>query len=140
MSPSLVLGPVLRYAGTTTATVWVETDSPADVDVLGRHARTFQVEGHHYALVVVEDLLPGSITPYEVRLDDAVVWPPTDGRPPCVIHTRHGERKAKLAFGSCRVGAPQAPPYTLLPSEDEAGVGTDALWAYSRELQFSLPV
>ena len=73
MSPSLVLGPVLRYAGTTTATVWVETDSSADVDVLGRLARTFQVDGHHYALVVVEDLLPGSVTPYEVRLDDAVV-------------------------------------------------------------------
>ena len=135
MSPSLVLGPVLRYAGTTTATVWVETDSPTDVEVLGRHARTFQVEGHHYALVVIEDLPPGSITPYDVRLEDAVVWPPADGRPPCVIHTRHGEREAKLAFGSCRVGAPQTPPHTLLPAEDEAGVGTDALWAYSRELQ-----
>ncbi len=135
MSASLVLGPLLRYAGTTTATVWVETDRPTDVDVLGRHARTFQVEGHHYALVVVEDLPPGSITSYEVRLDDAVVWPPSDGRPPCVIHTRQGEREARLVFGSCRVGAPQAPPYTLLPAEDEAGVGTDALWAYSRELQ-----
>ena len=61
--------------------------------------------------MVVEDLPPGSITPYEVRLDDAVVWPPADGRPPCVIRTRHCEREAKLVFGSCRVGAPQSPPY-----------------------------
>jgi hypothetical protein len=131
----LVLGPLLRYAGTTTATVWVETDRPTEVEVLGARARTFQVEGHHYALVLVEGLEPGSVTPYEVRLDGGVVWPPSDGRPASAIHTREGERQSRLAFGSCRTGAPQRRPYTLLPSEHEAGVGVDALWAYSRQLQ-----
>jgi hypothetical protein len=132
---ALVLGPLLRYTGMTTATVWVETDATAEVAVLGHRAPTFEVEGHHYALVVIDDLEPGSVTPYEVRLDGAVVWPPPDGRPPCAIHTRSGERHSRLIFGSCRVGAPERRPYTLLPSQDAAGVGVDALWAYSRRLQ-----
>ena len=135
MTSSLVLGPLLRYAGTTTATVWVETDSASEVEVLGRRASTFEIEGHHYALVVVDGLEPESTIPYEVRLDGAVVWPPADGRPPCAIRTRHGERRANLVYGSCRVGAPERPPYTSLPSEDPLGVGVDALWAYSRQLQ-----
>jgi hypothetical protein len=41
----------------TTAAVWVEIDGPAEVDVLRDTARTFRVAGHHYALVVVRDLL-----------------------------------------------------------------------------------
>ena len=131
----LVLGPLLRYTGTTQATVWVETDAPCEVAVLGARQRTFCVEGHHYALVVVGDLVPGSITPYEVRLNDDVVWPPDDGRLPSQIVTRQGERQARLVFGSCRVGAPQSPPFTLSPDEDPAGFGIDALWAYSRGLQ-----
>ena len=68
-NPQIVVGPLLRYVGTTTATVWVETDRAAVVEVLGHEARTFHVLGHHYALVVLEDLEPGSVTPYDVRLD-----------------------------------------------------------------------
>ncbi len=133
--PGLVLGPLLRYTGSTTATVWVETDSACEVEVLDHRTRTFEVEGHHYALVVVDNLPPGSTIPYEVRLEGEVVWPPGDGRPPCAIRTRHGERQANLVFGSCRIGAPERPPYVLPPTEDGAGVGIDALWAYSRQLQ-----
>ena len=48
---------------------------------------------------------------------------------------REGERQARLVFGSCRVGAPETPPYTLSPSDDPKGLGVDALWAYSRRLQ-----
>ena len=33
MTPNLILGPLLRYAGTTDATVWVETDAPCEVEV-----------------------------------------------------------------------------------------------------------
>jgi hypothetical protein len=132
---TLVLGPLLRYVGSTSATVWVETDQAVEVDVLGHRARTFAVDGHHYALVVVDGLAPGSVVPYEVRLDGIVVWPPVDGRPPCAIHTRHGERQSRLIFGSCRVGAPQRAPYTSSPAEDPLGLGVDALWAYSRQLQ-----
>src|SRR3954452_25154271 len=80
--PVLLLGPLLRHVDPVSATVWVETDRPCDVDVLGRRARTFCVDGHHYALVVVEDLEPGSTTPYEVRLDDVQVWPPQDSAVP----------------------------------------------------------
>src|SRR5690349_16801760 len=107
--PVLVLGPLLRYVGTTMATVWVETSAPTTLEVLGHRARTFQVHGHHYALVVIEGLTPGTVTPYDVRLDGEVVWPPADGRPLPAIHTREGERSALLAFGSCRVMAPNEP-------------------------------
>lgn len=131
----LILGPLLRYVGTTTATVWVETDASAVVEVLGHHADTFQVLGHHYALVLVENLEPGSINPYEVRLHGRKVWPPIDGRPGSAIRTREGERQARLIFGSCRVGAPERSPYTLAPSDHPHGLGVDALWTYSRQLQ-----
>ena len=131
----LVLGPLLRYVGSTTATVWLETDAPTTVEVLGHRAATFQVFGHHYALVVIEDLTPGSVNPYEVKLEGSVVWPPPDGRPAPVIRTREGEREARLVFGSCRVASPEHPPYTLAPSDHPQGLGVDALWAYSRRLQ-----
>src|SRR5688500_6730615 len=49
--PGLVIGPLLRYVGATEATVWVETDGPCRVEVLGRSVDTFAIEGHHYALV-----------------------------------------------------------------------------------------
>ena len=48
---NLVLGPLLRYAGNTDATVWVETDAACEVEVLGCSSRTFRVGSHHYALV-----------------------------------------------------------------------------------------
>jgi PhoD-like phosphatase len=137
-APALVLGPMLRYAGRTEATVWVEVDRSCEVEVLGHTARTFEVYGHHYALVSLTDLPEASILEYEVRLDGAAVWPPPGGeRPPSTIHTRQGEDQARLVFGSCRVGAPQREPYTLPPGE-EHGFGVDALWAYSRRLQGGL--
>ena len=133
--PGLLLGPLLRYTGSTQATVWVETDGPCEVAVLAARARTFCVEGHHYALVVLQDLEEGAVRPYEVHLDGERVWPPDDGRPPSTIHTREHERRARLVFGSCRVGDPACEPYTLPPSEHELGFGIDALWAFSRRLQ-----
>jgi hypothetical protein len=132
---ALVLGPLLRYTGSTQATVWVEVDAPCEVAVLDARQRTFCVEGHHYALVVLSDLEEGSVRPYEVHLDGELVWPPEDGRPPSTIHTREHERRAHLVFGSCRVGDPERLPYTLAPSEHEHGFGIDALWALSRRLQ-----
>ena len=132
---SLVLGPLLRYVGRTQATVWVETDAACRVEILGQAAPTFEVRGHHYALVPLTDLPEGAVTEYEVRLDGEPVWPlPSGGHPPSAIRTREGEDHARLVFGSCRVGAPQREPYTLPPGE-EHGFGVDALWAYSRRLQ-----
>ncbi len=43
----LVLGPLLRYAGTESARFWVETSAPREVEILGHRAATFAVEGHH---------------------------------------------------------------------------------------------
>ena len=132
---TLVLGPLLRYVGSTQATVWVETDAACEVSVLEHRARTFHVEGHHYALVVIDDLEPASVTPYAVHLDGEPVWPPEGERPPSAIHTRDHERRARLVFGSCRVGAPERPPYTLGTDEHPEAFEIDALWAFSRRLQ-----
>jgi hypothetical protein len=134
--PELVLGPLLRYTGRTEATIWVEADRACEVGVLGRTAPTFEVRGHHFAVVGLTDLPEGDVIPYAVTLDGEHVWPvPGDPRPPCAIHTRRGEHRARLVFGSCRVGAPEREPYTLPPDAHEEAFGVDALWAYSRRLQ-----
>ena len=132
----LVLGPLLRYVDETQATIWVETDSPCRVEVLGRTAETFCICGHHYALVFLEDLEPGSTTPYEVRLDRELVWPdPDSGLPPSVIRTIDPAREIRMAFGSCRVTVPHDPPWCLSKDEDEErGRGNDALRTYALQM------
>jgi hypothetical protein len=133
--PRLLVGPLLRYVGRTTATVWVETDAACEVTVLGQSARTFEVCGHHYALVPLVGLPENTVIEYDVRVDGEVAWPEAgSSHPPSTIHTREGEHRARLVFGSCRVGAPEREPYTRPPGE-EHGFGVDALWAYSRRLQ-----
>ena len=101
--PALVLGPMLRYVSETEATIWVETDRECQVEILGRTAPTFEVAGHHYGLVVIEDLTPGSEHEYQVALDGTACWPlPDDGFPPSVLRTLGAGRPTRLAFGSCR--------------------------------------
>jgi phosphodiesterase/alkaline phosphatase D-like protein len=128
----LRLGPVLRYVDETSATVWVETEGAAEVaveagDVTAR-TRTFVAHGHHYALVEVAGLPPGTATPYRVLVDNAVVWPPDDpdvaGLPAPVIPTLEPGKPLRVAFGSCRVSV----------SHDEQGnadFGVDALRAFA---------
>ena len=83
-----MLGPVLRHVSRHTATVWVETDRACTVEVLGHREPTFRVAGHHYALVCVRGLAPGTSTPYEVLLDGERVWPaPRSTDPPSRIRT-----------------------------------------------------
>jgi len=126
--PVLVLGPLLRHVDPVSATVWVEADRPCTVGVLGRTARTFCVGGHHYALVVVEDLEPGSTTPYEVHLDDVRVWPPRDSAfPPSRIRTPGREGAFRIAFGSCRYASPRT-------VEDSEGIPPDALDLYASQV------
>src|SRR3954454_9742651 len=99
--PVLLLGPLLRHVDPVSATVWVEPDGAGEVEVRGRRARTFCVGGHHYALVVVEDLEPGSTTPYEVHLDDALVWPPQRSAfPPGRIRTPGDPGESRVPSGS----------------------------------------
>ncbi len=126
----LVLGPLLRYVSDTEATVWVETAAPCTVTVLGRDATTFEVAGHHYALVLLERLEPGTTTPYEVHLDGVSSWPrPDDPYPPCVIRTHTEDESLRLAFGSCRVSVPHTTPYVLSKDDDDRGREVDALLA-----------
>ncbi len=129
---SLVLGPLMRYVDTTTAAVWVETGHAARVRVVagGRdfETSTFAAHGHHYALVDVTGLEPGSKTRYTVAVDGRPVWPPVSGPgselPASVIATLEPGKPLRLAYGSCRTSV----------THDEKGNrthGVDALRALS---------
>ncbi|MFI5957261.1 alkaline phosphatase D family protein [Cryptosporangium sp. NPDC051539] len=128
----LELGPVLRHVTETSVTVWVETDAACEVDVLGRTARTFQVHGHHYALVVVDGLEPGTQKQYEVKLDEVVVWPlPGADYPPSILRTLAPDRPQRLIFGSCRHATPDA--------LEQLGYEPDALDTYSQRMATQEP-
>ena len=133
---TLLLGPLLRYADITTATVWVETAAPAEVRVHGQAVRTFEVEGHHFGYVVVEGLEPGTDEAYDVVLDGERVWPlPEDPRPAPRLRTARPGEQLDLVFGSCRTDRPHERPWTLQVGEHPDGVGVDALHALSLQLQ-----
>jgi hypothetical protein len=120
---ALVLGPLLRHVGERTATVWVETSEPCEVRVLDVTTPTFTVHGHHFALVELENLEPGSETPYEVMLGGTSVWPePGSAFPQSVIRTL-GDGARNIAFGSCRIS----------PGSNEVHK-VDALQAYAHSL------
>jgi hypothetical protein len=129
---ALILGPVLRHVGHDTATVWVETDRPCRAEVLGCTERTFEVAGHHYALVRVQGLAPGSVFEYDVRLDGVQAWPlPESDDPPSRIRTLARDRPLRIAFGSCR--------FTTGRSVDAPQLyGVDALDAYAVRLRGEL--
>jgi len=130
---SLLLGPLLRHVGRHHATLWVETDGPCTVEVLGRREPTFTMAGHHYALVRVEDLPAGTATPYEVRLDGDLAWPPSGSPYPAGrIRTLEESRPVRLSFGSCRYAAMSAQP-------DGTGMPPDALDGYARRLATTPP-
>ncbi len=135
MAPSLLLGPLLRYVGESEATVWVETDGACEVEVLGSRARSFRIAGHHYAIVVINGLEPGSVQQYEVALDGERRWPePGSPFPPSVIRTLTSERGMRVVFGSCSVTAPPEPPYSLPRRDDRRGLGVGALYALASRL------
>jgi hypothetical protein len=132
----LVLGPLVRYVDATSTTVWVETRDAARVVLRTEDgswdARTFAVHGHHYALVEVDGLEPGTIAPYTVDVDGERVWPPAAGSdgadyPPSVLTTLKRDKPVRLAFGSCRTSV----------GHDESGNkthGTDALRALALKM------
>ncbi len=137
---TLVLGPLLRYTGAHDATIWVETDGPCEVEVAvdgtAHRARTFSVEGHHYALVLIRDLEPGSYYEYSVALDGEQVWPEESYPfPPPAIRTIAPDGKLDLAFGSCRVFAPHEPPYTLKRGLAKGRYERDALYALALRMR-----
>ena len=76
---ALRLGPLLRHVGERDATIWLETTGACTVtvraDAVVATDRTFQVAGHHYAIVVVTGLEPASSVAYSIELDGDPVWP-----------------------------------------------------------------
>lgn len=135
----LVLGPLLRHVGERDATVWIETDRACRASVqagaVEAGSDTFQVGGHHYALVVIEGLEPGTDTPYTLSLDGELVWPTVDGSLPAPsIRTLGGAGPLSIVFGSCRLSLPHEEPFTLPKDEDDRGRGKDALWRLARRM------
>jgi hypothetical protein len=143
--PSLVLGPMARWASTDQATVWVETDAHCEVEVRpetgeGSRTKTFEVEGHHYAILRVGELPEDAATPYTVVLDGEQVWPPPDSPfPPSTLRTHSAKGEARVVFGSCRVAYPHEPPWSLTPDESEHGRELDALRAIALRMAESDP-
>ncbi len=136
----LVLGPLLRHVGEVDATVWVETDGPCEVEVLGHLARTFHVAGHHYALVAIADLQAGESYEYRVALDGERRWPdPASSFPASQIRTLDPDRSLRVAFGSCRAAAPHQGPHVLERAEHPLGRGVDALQALAMRMREQPP-
>ena len=126
----LILGPLLRYVSETEAVIWVEADEPCEVEVLGHREPTFEVAGHHFGLVIVEGLEPGSTTEYGVALDGEERWPEAESElPPSAIRTLGGDEPLRLSFGSCRVSLPHHAPFTLTKDEHDEAREMDALFA-----------
>lgn len=136
--PGLLIGPLLRYVDEGRATVWVETDRPCAVAVLAADVRstttTWSVHGHHYALVLLDGLPEGQVTPYTVELDGVAVWPLADSPyPPSVIRTTDLDGTYRIAFGSCRRSAPFDTRYL-------EELGADALVALADRMVLEDPV
>lgn len=137
---TLSLGPILRHVDERSATVWLEVARPSEVTILDHSTPTFTVEGRHYALVVIEGLEPGRSYPYEVRVDDEVVWPDPDSEfPASVIRTAYDGMEPRVLFGSCRAAAPHHPPFSLERTMDHEARGVDALWAHAHRMREQPP-
>ncbi len=131
MTARLLLGPLLRHVGTTTAAVWVQADRPAEVEVLGCRASTFTVCGQHYALVEVSGLDPGSTRTYQVHLDGELAWPlPGSPWPDSRIRTRGSGAVVRVVFGSCRRAKSENPA---------KAEGVDALDVHARRMADTAP-
>ncbi|MET1021319.1 MAG: alkaline phosphatase D family protein [Arthrobacter sp.] len=125
----LVLGPMVRYVDETSASVWVETGSAARVAVRagGRQwsASTFAVHGHHYALVELDGLDPGTVTSYVLDVNGTQAWPePSSGFPPSTIATLAPGKPLRMAYGSCRTSVPH-------DASGNRTHGVDSLRAYA---------
>ena len=120
---------IRRLGVGTSATVWVEADRPCTAEVRcadggGGSAPTFQIAGHHYALVPVTGPAPGTATAYEVLLD---------GEPGVAARPTRPSRRARSAppagpGDERRAGSPSAPAAgRRRPPASTDPVGPDAL-------------
>ena len=123
---------MMRYVDAVSASIWVETRHAASGVVHAGNrswtARTFAVHGHHYALVPVDGLEPGTVTPYTVQVGGAEVWPAADSvYPASVITTLAPAAPMRLSFGSCRTSVPH-------DRQGNRTHGVDALRAYALQM------
>jgi PhoD-like phosphatase len=120
--------------------VWVETSAPCEVEVLGTTERTFEVEGHHFALVHATGLPAEGATPYVVHLDGERVWPPPEWSwPSSCARTVADDHGLRICFGSCRCTYPNEPPWTLTKDQDADGREHDALRALAMRMRDADP-
>ena len=123
---------MLRFIGETEATVWVEMDEVCEVEILGTKAATFEVKGHHFALVALEGLEVGVPREYEVAVEGRRVWPPEGYEfPHPQIRTIAPDDDLRLLFGSCRCSAPHHWPHTTQRWWNKKGRGIDALHTFA---------
>ena len=138
--PEPVVRPLLRWFGEDTAPVWVETRAAREVGVLGTTTATFCVAGHHFGLVALSGLEPGTTREDDVRLDGQVRWPEPGSRfPPSTICTIDPGRPLELVFGSCRVAVPHDAPHCLAKDDHDEGREVDALFALAHRMRQSPP-
>jgi len=133
--PEVLVGPMLRFVGETEATVWVEMDAACEVEILGTSVPTFEVKGHHFALVALEGLEVGVPQEYEVAVDGECVWPPEGYEfPHPQIRTIARDDDLRLLFGSCRCSAPHHWPHTTQRWWNRKGRGIDALHTFAQRM------
>ena len=132
---SLVLGPMLRHVGATSATIWVETAHPATVTVLGTSTPTFTRAG--------PSLRPGDRRGARAGLDRRVRRARRRAarlararQRPAAEHHQDGRRHRRRPVRSDRA-APLRPTSPRTCSElavDERGRGVDTLWAHAARM------
>ncbi|SIS22376.1 DUF7800 domain-containing protein [Williamsia sterculiae] len=135
VAPSLILGPIVRYVDEHRATMWFETSRPATVVVSTATAaaveeQTWDVHGHHYAMLILEGLPAGTEVSYAVDLRCGEitqrVWP--EAGDSAVIATLSTSTPVRMAFGSCRRG-------DGYESETLEEIGADALVGLSHRVR-----
>ena len=103
--------------------------------VLGCAAPTFEVCGHHYAIVPVAGLEPDTRYPYQVQVDGERVWPPrVSPHPESFVRTRgpQSARRHRIIFGSCRYPK-------VVVAKQARQLGIDALDAYAARMSRQSP-
>ena len=127
----LVLGPILRHVDADAATVWVETDAPCEVTILGTPSRPSRSRATTSRSSRSKGLDPGESTAYEVELDGetrlARARRSLPARPASSRSPR--ARASRFIFGSCRVSYPHEEPWVLHHTKHPEGQGIDALRA-----------
>ena len=129
---------MLRYVGETEATVWVETDAPCEVEVLGHADAHLPRRGPPLRAGLHRRPRARHHEPYEVHarrragLADARQ---RASRPRVIRTPTRTARRCELAFGSCRVASRTTPPYALRKDDDPRGREIDALRALAMRMR-----